>query len=238
MARAGVLKPRGSRRGLVAALTGVVVFACAACTSDGESSVSGAGSGSTTSVARLTDSMTTASTEPPVARDGAPVDPTVYVREQDYTKIAQAGTVHLPTWLPAGAGSAEPIVIAVPPFVFEAAWIDNEGVDPTTGEEVRIDVTRETPRDGDPVRALPPRALQGNARTYHTTYGGTCPPKDVIRDGPVLVWRAHGYTYAVSVSPRPGCSPRFSIRDAVAFADSLVPCGVHADSLDCATKPS
>jgi hypothetical protein len=249
-----VLKRRGHRVGSIAALSVLAAFAFAGCTSDGESKVSVAALGATTSSSLPTDTITTSSqpsiptststttlsTEPSPQRDGFPVDPTAYIRERDYEDLARAGEVELPTWLPAWAGAAKPIVIAVRPFEYTTAWTNPDGVEPTTGEEVHIDVSRgrEPSHDDALPWELPPQTIQGTTRTYHTLYGDRCPPKGVIRDGPVLWWRVPGYTYSVSVYPWPGCAPGFSIRDAVIFADSLVPCRVNADSLDCSTKPS
>lgn len=210
----------------IAALIGVTTLSLAACASSG-------GPAATSD----TLPVATAPTFPP--RDGTPIDPAVYVKARDHRKIAAAGVVHLPTWVPVWASSATPIVIWQTPNFFEVAWDIPHGKDPVTHKpiagNVRIDVTRE-PALPNAVR--PPTTIAGTRRIYTTWYGNTCPPKDVVRDAPVLFWDDGGYGYSVTVEPWPGCAPGFSIRDAVTFADSLVPCQVADRSLVCETTPA
>jgi hypothetical protein len=200
------------------------------------SSTSGPPTAGSTTTSKPATPTTTQETTPVPDRDGFAVDPSDYIDQQQLEQVAQAGTVELPTWLPSWAGSAKPAIIAAPPFAFKIAW--DSGTDSTTGEQIRVAVSREAQKDDAPSWELPPQTVQGKARSYHTWYGDTCPPNDVVRDGPVLVWRADGNIYSITVQPWPGCSPSFSIQDAALVADSLVPCRANGDALECEAKPS
>jgi hypothetical protein len=167
---------------------------------------------------------------------GSVIDPAAYIQARDYTKVAQAAPVLLPTWLPSWASSATPVVITLegqPSSFFEVAWdipYPSDPITETAGTSVRIDVGRETEDTGTPLSGA---TIQGDRRMYYTSYDGTCPPPDANPDAVLLGWNSGGFDYSVFMSPWPSCVAGFSINDAVAFADSLVSCSVTASTLEC-----